>query len=82
MSRRDGATPDHQDATEAVVGLTVEAATKLFAEKYPNFTLHVTWQDNLSYGGEKNIDDDRLNVGVQDGIILAKWNQNSRLWWG
>jgi hypothetical protein len=59
--------------SQEVVGKTIDEARVLF-NLHPGFTLNVTWEDGISFGSEKNIDPQRLQVGVEKGVIVDKWN--------
>lgn len=76
----------HRVAMKDVIGKTVAEAEAFFKQSYADFSIHVAWQDGQSFGGEKNIDWDRLNVGVENGVIVSEWNRkgNTRdlLTWG
>lgn len=70
-----GETNRHKWAADAIIGLPFEKAKALFASRYPMFSLRVCWEDGHYLYGEKNIDWDRLSVGVVDGVIAKEWNR-------
>ena len=61
------------DALKDVVGKTWEEAELVFKEKYPGFSIRFNWKDGETVSGHKNINYNRLNVGLKDGIVLEKY---------
>jgi len=64
-------------AIKDVVGKTWEEAQRIFTDKYPHFLLRCVWRDGQSFGGTKDLDTFRLNVGVKDGIVLDEYNHRT-----
>lgn len=74
-----GETLRHREATKEVIGKSVAQAEEHFQKHFADFSIHVVWEDGMTFGGPKNIDWDRLNVGVENGIIVKEWNRQGNM---
>jgi hypothetical protein len=63
-------------AVYAVAGRHWQEAVDIFSKVYVGRggTLHKAWEDGEHFGMEKMIDDERLSVGVKNGIVVLIWN--------
>jgi len=62
------------EAVKDIIGKTFEEAERIFLEKYPQFSIRYNRKDGQTVQGHKNIDHNRLNIAIQDGVVLGKYN--------
>ena len=68
---------DHDElkkqAIKDVIGKSWEDAQQIFKEKYPSLSIRCNWKDGNFISSIKNLDWKRLNVGIQNGIVMEKY---------
>ena len=62
-----------KEALKEVVGKSFEEAERIFKEKYSGFVIRCVWRDGQSLPVTKNLNNSRLNVGVQDGVVVDRY---------
>jgi hypothetical protein len=70
-----GATQKHKNALNDILNRSLEDAKKIFSKKYPRYRLFVCWVDGVDQMTTKDIDYDRLNVGVVNGIVVNEYKR-------
>jgi hypothetical protein len=64
------------EAVKAVIGKTLSEAMDIIGKEYPEFTMRVVWIDGKSITVTKDRRMNRLNVGIQDEIILGEFGHH------
>jgi hypothetical protein len=78
--------PLKQQALADILGKSWKEAEQIFKDKYPKFNIRYNWKEGESFIITKDIDDDRLTVGIENGVVVDKYNtrtddQGRKFYW-
>jgi hypothetical protein len=73
-----GSTAEHRKAARTVLGMTMEKAQTYFKKKHKTFSIRARVIDGVPQLGEKMCDENRLNVTIEKGVIIAG-NRSDRI---
>lgn len=66
---------DYIRAANAVIGKTPSQAEEIFRKNFPKFHLRIIWFEGNFMQMTNNINPNRLNIGIENGVIRATYNQ-------